>query len=140
MKILRALIGYLSATDLLFHSFTFAAASPLAATSIDYDGYVGTQKWQNHPGIDRALLEHVLGNIVETCQAVTMENHSNSALVRRVPGGIIEARQPEIILVTSLTLVALVVAIELSIYQVLKDKPVRCIDSDQVEFPAEHFD
>ena len=85
MKILHALVGYLAVTALPFHSFAFA--SPLAA--INYDGYVDTTH------IDGALVNHVLGNIVETCQTVTTQNHKDTALMKRHggPGDIIEARQ-----------------------------------------------
>ena len=84
MKILHALVGYLAVTSLPFHPFAFA--SPLA---IDYDGYV-----QNRT--EGALMKHVLDNILETCQTVTMQNHSDTALTkRRVPGDtqVIDARQ-----------------------------------------------
>ena len=86
-KILHALVGYLAVTSLPFYPFSFA--SPLA---IDYDGYV-----QNHTGYDSALMKHVLDSIVETCQGVTMQNHSDTALMEHVPGDtiIIDARQEE---------------------------------------------
>ena len=90
MKTLQALVGYLAVTALPFYPFSFA--SPLAA--IDNDGYVDTT--QNH--IDGALMKHVLGTIVETCQTVqgATQNHKDNALMKRVPGDTIEARQWEI--------------------------------------------
>ena len=87
MMILHALIGYLTVTALPFTPFAFA--SPLAA--IEFDGWVNTT--QNY--VDGALMKHVLGNIVGTCQTVTTQNHKDSALVKRLPGDIIEARQAE---------------------------------------------
>ena len=89
MKILHALVGYLAVTALHFHPFAFAS---LAAVDYDSDGYVNTT--QNH--IDGALMKHVLGSIVETCQTVNTQNHKDSALMKRVSGDIIEARQGEI--------------------------------------------
>ena len=93
MQILHALVGYLAVTTLPFHPFAFA--SP---TTIDYDGYVNTTQ---NP-IDDALMKHALGNIMETCQTInhhsgyvntTSQNHTDSQVMKRVPGDIIEARQ-----------------------------------------------
>ena len=130
MKILHALVGYLAVTAPPFHSFAFGSpVRPLAA--IDYDGYVNTL--QNHT--DGALMRHVLGSIVETCQTVNTQNHSDIALImmKRVPGDIIEARQdiaPPVLLV-----IALIIYVGLSIAWVEGDDPVR----DNVEFLVEHF-
>ena len=124
MKILHALVGYLA---VIFHTFAFA--SPLA---IDYDGYVNTT--QNN--IDGALMEHFLDTIVETCQTVSTQNHSDSALSKRVPGDIIEARQAELVPAV-LTIIGIVAAITLSIVWVESDDPVRC---NGIKFLLEHFD
>ena len=115
MKILHALVGYLA---VIFHTFAFA--SPLA---IDYDGYVNTT--QNN--IDGALMEHFLGTVVETCQTVTTPNHGDSALMKRVPSDIIEARQEELIPV-ALALIVIVVAIAGGLKWIDGDDPVRCND------------
>ena len=133
MKILSALVGYLAATALPFHPFAFA--SPLAA--IDYDGYVNTQMWQNHTGIEGALTKHV----IETYRAVIMENldHGNSALARRMPDDIIEARQALELLSGALfvgSLLSLAAAINVGIAWVREDKPVR--GNDHVNFHVEH--
>ena len=90
MKILHALVGYLAVTALPFHQGPFAFAHWHALAAIDYyDGYVNTT--QNT--IDGALIKHVLDSIVETCQTVTTQDHSDSTLMKRVPGDILEARQ-----------------------------------------------
>ena len=93
MKILHTLVGYLAVTALPFHPFAFA--SPQALAAIDYDGYVSMDTAQNH--IDDALIKHVLGTIVETCQTVTAQNYSDTSVFKKrvVPqaGDIIEARQ-----------------------------------------------
>ena len=131
MKILHALVGYLSVTSPHFHPFAFG--SPLAA--IDYDGPAGyVNTLQNHH-TGGALMRHVLGSIVETCQTVNTKNHSDFALMKRVPGDIIiEARQdipPPVLLV-----IALVLYVSLSIVWVEGDNPVR----GHVEFLGEDFD
>jgi hypothetical protein len=41
-------------------------------------------------------MEHVLNSIADTCQTVTTQNHTDNALMKRVPGDIIDARQIEI--------------------------------------------
>ena len=131
MKILHALVTYLAFTTLPapFHSFSFA--SPLAA-AIDYDGYVNTST--QYP-IDGALtstgIKRILGSIIETCQTVnyhsgyymnTTQNHTNNALIKRVPGDIIEARQEEII--TGALAIALVLVVEIDIVWIGKDDSV----------------
>jgi hypothetical protein len=135
MKILHALVGYLAVTALPFHPFTFASPNPRAG--IDYDGYVDIT--QNH--IDVALMNHVLDNILETCQTVTShslggyanatQNHSDSAaLMKRVPGDIAERAwaglAPQVLIV-----VAIVAAVVLSVVWIEGDDPVR---GNDVEF------
>jgi hypothetical protein len=136
MKILQALVGYLALTALPFHPFAFA--SPLAG--IDYDGYVNTTQYH----IDSALMEHVLGSIIETCQAVTYhsgyvnttQKHSDSALAKRIPGDIIEARQAAIIIPGVVAILAFVAIVTLTVLWIESDDPVRAND---VEFLLEHF-
>ena len=125
MKILHALLGYLAVTALPFHAFAY----PLAA--IDYDGYVNTT--QKH--IDGALMKHVLGNIVETCQTVTAQNHGDSALMKRVTGDIIETRQ--LLIPEDLIIITLVATILIAVFWIDSDDPVR---GNDVEFLVEHFD
>ena len=138
MKILDVLVGYLAVTALPLYPFAFA--SPLAG--IDYDGYVDVT--QNH--IDGALMNHVLSNVLETCQAVTShslsgyanatQNHSDSAaLMKRGPGDIIEARFGPAIVPYVLVVIAIVAAITLSIIWVEGDDPVR---GNDIEFLVEH--
>ena len=127
MKILHALVGYLAATALPFHPSAFA--SPLAA--IDYDGYVDTT--QNH--IDGALMKHVLGSIIETCQTVTTQVHGDSALTKRVPGDIIEARQLQIPIV--FVILSVITAVSVSLIWIGDDNPVR---GNDVEFFLDQFD
>ena len=104
MKILHALVGYLTATALPF--FPFALAHPLAASSIDYNGSVNPSK-----------------------------NHIDGALMKRVPGDIIEARQVEIL---DIALVFVIVtAVLIDIKWITEDKPVR---GNEVEFLVDHFD
>ena len=103
MKILHALVGYLAATALPFHPFSFA--SPLA--TIDYDGYDTTQ------------------------------NQSDKALMKRVPGDIIEARQLELI-PTVFVIAAIIAGITAGILWIVDDDPVR--GNDVLEFPVDHFD
>ena len=62
MKILHALVGYLTVTALPFSPF--ALAHPLAP-SIDYDGSVNSSP--NH--IDSTLMKRVTGDIIEARQA-----------------------------------------------------------------------
>jgi hypothetical protein len=63
MKILHALVAYLTVTALTFSPFAFA--HPLAA-SIDHDGFVNTRQNQN----DGDLMKHVPGDsdIIEARQ------------------------------------------------------------------------
>ena len=126
MKILHALVGYLAATSQRpFHSFAFA--SPLAA--INYDGYVNTTT-QNR--IDGALMEHVLGSIVQPCQtaayhsgyANTTQNHGDGALMKRVPGDIIKARQVPVLPIF-IVIDVIIAAITISLYVIEQDDPVR---------------
>ena len=127
MKILHALVGYLTVT-LPFSPFAFA--SPLAG--IHYDGYVNTT--QNLFAIDSALMNHAIGNLVEACISQSpsgyvdaTENHNDSpaALMKRVPGQIIEARFGPAIVPPVLTVIAIVAAITLSIIWIESDDPVR---------------
>ena len=125
MKILHALVGYLAVTALSFDSFhPFAFASLLAA--IDYDGYVDTA--QNH--IDDALMKHVLGTIVETCQTVTAQNYSESVFMnlKRVPDDshIIEARQLPSVPAPVIGIILFIVAgIIFTVLWIADDDPVR---------------
>ena len=130
MKILHALVGYLTVTgpSLPFHPLAFA--SPLAA--IDYDGYVNTT--QNH--IDDALMKHVLGTIVETCQTITTQNHKDhSALMKRAPGDIIEARQWETPAVIAVAV--LIADVFLGIIWIEEDDAVR---GNAVLYFVDYFD
>jgi hypothetical protein len=61
MKILHALVGYLTVTALPFSLFAFA--HPLAA-SIDHDGFVNTRQIQN----DGDLMKRKPGHIIEARQ------------------------------------------------------------------------
>ena len=94
MKIFHALAGYLA---VISPPYPFAFASPLAI-HCDSDGYVNPTATQNT--IDRALMEHFLGTIVETCQMDTThwKNHGDRAFMKRIPGDIqvIEARQVDV--------------------------------------------
>ena len=119
MKILHAsaLVGYLAVTTLPYYPFGFAL--PIAA--IDYNGYVNTGT-QNQ--IDGAfIMKHVLGSHVETCQTITTQNHSGNALMKRVSGDIIEARQLEVVEVVIILEIASTVA--LSVLWIAQDDPVR---------------
>ena len=93
MKILHALVGYLAATTLAF--YPFALASPLAATSLDYDGYVD------------------------------IKLNGDSALMKRVPGDIIEARQAIVIVPTVLFIISIVADVVFAIVWIADDDPVR---------------
>ena len=107
MKILHALASCLAVTALHFRRFAFA--SSLAA--IDYDGYVNIT--QHHW-------------------------HSDSgALMKRVPGDIIEARQAAIFLVVPAVVFIIVGEAALTVVYIREDDPVRGSD---VEFLEEHFD
>ena len=122
MKILHALVGYLTFTALQplpFHSFVFA--SPLETTTIDCDGYVNIT--QNYRDFEAARMKHILG-ILES-DTTTPQTHKDSALMKRVPGDIIEARQA-IIVIPVVGLVLFIVAdIAFSIWWISKDDPVR---------------
>ena len=135
MKILHALVGYLAVTALPFNSFAFT--SPLAAIEYDHnDGYVNISA-QNQ--IDNALMKHVLGSVVETCQTVSTQYYADSALMR-VPGDIVKARQAEEALAFApkiLIVFTIVALVSLSIVWIESDDPVRGID---IEFLVEHFD
>jgi hypothetical protein len=65
MKILHALVGYLTVTALPFSLFAFA--HPLAA-SIDHDGFVNTRQIQN----DGDLMKRKPGHIIEARQLVVV--------------------------------------------------------------------
>ena len=137
MKIFHALVGYLAVISL---PYPFAFASPLAI-HYDSDGYVNSTATQNT--IDRALMEHFLGTIVETCQMDTThwKKHGDTsrALMKRIPGDIqvIEARQVEITI--GFPEVAIISAIILSVALagawISYDNPVRC----NVEFPVKNL-
>ena len=121
MKILHALVGYLAVAALPGPFHLFAFASPLAA--FDYDGYVNISA-QNQ--IDSALMKHVLGSVLETCQTVSTQYNADCALMKRAPGDIVEARQgleaalaPKVLII-----VAIVAVIALSIVWVESDDPV----------------
>jgi hypothetical protein len=107
MKILHALVSYLaqSALPLTFQPGLFAFAYPLAAID-NYDGYVDTT-----------------------------QNHCDSALIRRVPGDIIEARQ-DLPLVTSGIVLIIIAEVALTLAYISQDNPVRGSD---VEFLVAHF-
>ena len=134
MKIFHALVGYLAVISL---PYPFAFASPMEI-HYDSDGYVHSTPTQNT--IDRALMEHFLGTIVETCQMDTThwKNHGDRAFMKRIPGDIqvIEARQAEIVAVIGLPEVAIMLAvissISLALTWISYDDPVRC----NVEFPV----
>ena len=122
MKILHSLVGYLVVTALPFHPFAFA--SPLAA--FDNDGYVTAAQLENQ--IDIAVMNHFLNNIVETYQTGTMRNHSDTAIIKRAPGDIIEERQAEgaaNYLPDVLIILSIISTITLSILWIKSDDPVR---------------
>jgi hypothetical protein len=123
-KILHALVGYLTVTSL-----PFAFASPLA--TVDYDGYVDTSQSRNQ--VDDALMKHVL-DIAETCQTVTSHsgyldtttpNHSDSALEKRVPGDVIEARHPGPLVEA---IIVIVTSVAIALIWISDDGPVRGSD------------
>ena len=134
MKILHVLVGYLAVIALPFHPFAFAP--PLAA--IDYDGYVDTT--QNH--IDGALMNQVLGTILETCQTITTENHKDGTLMKRhgLPpaGDIIEARQLLTVIPVVGFVLYIIANVVLSIVWISNDDPVR--GNDVVDLLVELFD
>ena len=130
MKILHALVAHLAVYALPFQPFAFA--SPLAA--IDYEGCVNTT--QNH--IDGAVMKHVLGSTVETCQTVTMQNHKDSALIKPVPGDIIEARQGEDAIPIAFIIIGIAVEVSFILDWIADDNMVS--GNDVLEFLVEHFD
>ena len=126
MKIFHALVGYLAVISL---PYPFAFASPLAI-HYDSDGYANPTTTQNT--IDRVLMEHFLGTIVEICQMDTThwKNHGNRALMKRIPGDIqvLEARQVEIVigLPEVAIMLAVISSISLALTWISYDDPVRC--------------
>ena len=126
MKIFHALVGYLAVISL---PYPFAFASPLAI-HFDSDGYVNPTATQNT--IDRALMEHFHGTIVETCQMDTThwKNHGDRALMKRISGDIqvIEARQIEIVLglPEAAIILAVISSVALAATWISYDDPVRC--------------
>ena len=127
MKMLHALVGYLTVTALPFYPFAFET-SPLA--SINYDGYA------NKTHIDSTLMKQGLDSIVETCQTVTTPKHGDSAFMKShdLSGDIIEARQEEPPPTPTLILVGLMIAIVVvGIIWITEDDPVR---GNDVEFPC----
>ena len=117
--ILHSLVYYLVVTALPFHLFAFA--SPL--TAFDNDGYVTAAQLENHIDID--LMNHFLGNITETCQTGTTRNHSDTAVIKRAPGDIIEGRQVEGAVVDALIVISIVTVVTLSILWIVDDNAVR---------------
>jgi hypothetical protein len=126
MKILHALVGYLAVTVTSLPPHPFAFASPLSA--IHYDGYMNTTQYH----IDGALMKHVLGSIVETCQTVTY--HSDSALTKRLPGDIKEARQepPIPVIPVQFLIAAIIVTVIIGVIWIGEDDPVS--GNNDVEF------
>lgn len=118
MKILHALVGYLTFTALPFHSFVFA--SPLAA--IDHDGYVNIT--QNYIDWEDAFMKHILG-IMDSETVTTTQSHKDSGLIKRVPGDIIEARQAMLIIPVVGLVLFIVADIGFSLWWISKDDPVR---------------
>ena len=135
MKIFHALVGYLAVVSL---PYPFAFASPLAI-HYDSDGYVNSTATQNT--IDRALMEHFHGTIVETCQMDTThwKNHGDRALMKRIPGNIqvMEARQVEIVigLPEVAIILAIISSVALAVVWISYDNPVRC----NVEIPVKNL-
>ena len=66
----------------------------------------------------------------------TTQNHTDSALMKRVPGDIIEARQVEFI-PEALAVTALIVGVYVSLLWIHEDDPVR---GNDVKFIEEPFD
>ena len=79
-------------------------------------------------------MKHVLDSIVETCQKVTTQSHSDTALMKRVPGHVIVARQE--IAPAVFAVLTIIAAIVLSIVWVEGDDKVR---GNDVECLVEHF-
>ena len=131
MKILQTLVSYLAVTGTALSFCPFAFASPLAN---DYDGYVNITQ---NP-IDGALMKHILSSTVEICQAVTTQNlsASDNALMKRVPGDGIEARQAAVVVPAVILIVFIVVGVFGSIIWIAEDDRVR---GSVVKFLVEHF-
>jgi hypothetical protein len=134
MKWLHALVGYFTITALPFSPFAFA--SPGA--SVHYDGYVDTTT-QNH-----TLMNNALASLLETCTSQSLsatQNHSDSgtALMKRVPGEIIEARQGVEAIPVYAVIITVLALVALGIIWVEGDDPVRGSLND-VEFLVEHSD
>jgi hypothetical protein len=140
MKMLHALVGYLTVTSLPFSPFAFA--TPLAG--IYYDGYVDATQNNN---LNSALMNHAIDNLLEAyvfqnlsgCVNAT-QTHSDSAaaLMKRVPGEIqvIEARHGqgwEALAPPTVVVAAIVAAVALSIVWIEGDDPVRGNLNDVVE-------
>jgi hypothetical protein len=118
MKILHALVGYLAVTALPFHPFAFS--SPLEP--IHYDGYVDTT--QNH--IDGALMNHDLVETYRTPVTYHTGSDHDSALIKRIPGDIIEERQlPAIAIPLYADILAIIGTIFLIVLWISDDIPVR---------------
>ena len=123
MKMRHALLGYLAVTALPFYPFKFAIAPASPLASINYDGYA------NETHIDDALIKQV---IVETCETVTKQKRSDSAIINHVSGDIIEARQegpPSV--PTPLIIGLMITTVAIGISWNLEDNPVR---GNDVEF------
>ena len=109
MKILfRALVCHsilaqlaLTALPLVFHPRPFAFAYPLAPNIDYYDGYVDTTQSQ-----------------------------SDSALIKRVPGDIVEARQAEVLVPIGPIIILTVFEVMLTVDYVSGDNPVRGNDAE----------
>ena len=126
MKILHALVGYLTLTAL-----PFALASPLAA--IDYNGYVDSDTTQSH--IDIALMKRALGRVVKTRQTDTAQIHSDNALIMKPASDTTEACQLAIPIAT--LVIFAVVGILFSIPWIeQRDK----VSGNDLDFLIEHFD
>jgi hypothetical protein len=110
MKILHALVGYLTVTALPFSPFAFA--HPLAA-SIDYDGFVNSRQNQNVG----TVMKRVPGDIIETRQLEGVE----------VVNGLL--------VIAAVAVIAIAIAIIWT--QESSDKPVR---GNEVELLVDHFD
>jgi hypothetical protein len=113
MKILHALVGYFNLAVTLNSLVTLAVLHfhPFAFASplaaIDYDGYVNTT-----------------------------QNHGDSALMKRVPGDIVEARQAAVIVLAVAAILFLVATVILGIVWIEGDNLVR---GNDVELLVEHL-
>ena len=133
MKMLQALVGYLAVTALPFYPFAFAASQ---LESINYDGYANNL--ETH--IDGALMEQVLGSIVETCQTIniTTPKHGDGTFMKHhdVSGDIIEARQEVEPSPTPIIIGAIIIVVILGIIWIVDDNSVR---GNDVEILVEHL-